>query len=110
MLATRKDGGYKHEMANADHGELIKTVLEYSGMVMLSAYDHAIYDPLARAGWDKTIFRTASHVAGRTRAGKLQGKGAALKHAARTEVVWRNPAAVERAEGARLLDNEEDVR
>ena len=62
---------------------------------MLSGYEHPVYQPLVDAGWDVIRFETACHAAGRTRESGIQGKGAAKAKAPRTEVVWRNPRAVE---------------
>ena len=82
-------------MTADDHVELVQRLLEYPAMVMLSGYEHEIYKPLLKAGWDVQRYETACHAAGRTRHTGIQGTGAALKKQPRTECVYRNPAAME---------------
>lgn len=95
VQATRKSGVYQHEADDAHHVALVETILTCQGAAVLSGYDHPIYQPLVDAGWEVTRFETACHAAGRTRGSGLQGEGAAKAKAPRTEVVWRNPRAVE---------------
>ena len=96
MAETRKSGGYKHEMTKEDHEELIQRIIEYPSMAMLSAYPHELYNQLSDHGWEKTEFKTACSIVGRTRASGIQGKGSAMEMQPRTEVVWRNPMALEK--------------
>lgn len=77
------------------HVALVETILACQGAVVLSGYDHPVYQPLVDAGWEVTRFETACHAVGKTRGSGLQGKGAVKAKAPRTEVVWRNPRAVE---------------
>jgi len=91
---TRKSGGYEHELTREDHEELLITLDEFPGMVMLSGYDNPLYRNLDAIGWQRETFETACMTAGRTRNSKLQGKGAVKAQASRTEIVWRNPAAM----------------
>ena len=93
---TRSSGKYRHEMSYQDHKELVGIILSVKGMVLLSGYANDLYKRLEAAGWDRKDFKTACHAAGRTRNSNLQGDGAALKHQARVESVWRNRAAVDR--------------
>lgn len=93
--ATRTSGGYAHELTDADHERLVRAIMEYPGMVMLSGYAHKLYEPLEAAGWDRMDFETACMAAGRTRGTGIIGAGAAKKMQPRTETVWRNPAALE---------------
>jgi DNA adenine methylase len=86
---------YHTEMTAEDHCTLVKCLLELQGAVVLSGYSHAIYQPLEEAGWEKIEILTSANAAGRTRGSPLLGEGAAKKYVARTEVVWRNPKAVE---------------
>ena len=102
VTETRSAKRYAHELTMADHVELVERVQVLTGMVMLSAYPHDLYLPLAAAGWDETRFETACYAAGRTRATGIRGDGAALRMQARTEVVWRNAACV-RGRQERLL-------
>ena len=94
VASTRKGGEYKHEMTDDDHAELVEALLSIEGMAVLSGYPNETYKPLERAGWERRDFKTACYAAGRTRASGLLGKGAALAKQARTESVWRNPAAL----------------
>ena len=50
---TRIDGGYEHELTNADHEKLVKTLLNITGKAVLSGYSHPLYTPLEAAGWQK---------------------------------------------------------
>ena len=97
VLDTRASSGdYKHEASDDHHKQLVETLLACKGAVVLSGYDHPIYQPLADAGWDVTRINTACHAAGRVRGSELRGEGAAKQHVPRTEVVWRNPKAVQK--------------
>jgi len=89
ILSTRRSGGYRYEMTNDDHKELVAEALRLKGKVMLSGYDHPIYKPLEDAGWSKRQFDVACVAAGRTRATGLRGAGSA-SHQRRTECVWMN--------------------
>jgi len=103
VLDTRNGRtAYRHEACDDHHAMLVQTLLACSGAVILSGYDHTIYQPLIDAGWDVIRIDTACHAAGRVRGSRLRGFGAALQHAARTECVWRNPKAVHLAGGAQL--------
>lgn len=92
---------YQHEMTEEDHIELVQKILEYPGMIMLSGYEHEIYDPLGEAGWRKHTFDVPCSVVAKTRATGLRGPGALLNNQMRTECVWLNPAAQnERRQGS----------
>jgi DNA adenine methylase len=69
--------GYRHEMTDNDHAELLAVLTGLRGMVVLSGYATALYAEQLR-GWEthSTQARIAS------------GRGTGL----RTEVVWLNPA------------------
>lgn len=50
---TRCKGyGYRHELTNSDHSELVEFLTGLKGMVVLSCYDHPIYDEKL-IGWKK---------------------------------------------------------
>jgi len=98
VLETRKRGSYKHEMALQDHKELVDILLGLKSMVVLSGYDHPIYQPLEDNGWTKHEYKVSCSVSGRTRQTGILGEGAATKMQPRTEVIWRNPAAVKQME------------
>ncbi|KXL50254.1 MAG: hypothetical protein FE78DRAFT_27537 [Acidomyces sp. 'richmondensis'] len=86
IVDTRYEGraeGYVHDFTLADHAALVDRMLQVQGMVVLSGYDHPLYDRLEAAGWDK-----ATHSA-RVMAHNPRNAGYAL----RTECLWMNPAA-----------------
>ncbi|MBX9901450.1 MAG: DNA adenine methylase [Burkholderiaceae bacterium] len=72
----KKSGCYQHEMSDADHLNLIETLLNLKGFVVLSGYPSDLYQSRL-AGWEK--FETASRIS--------SARGTAL----RTECVWINP-------------------
>src|SRR3990167_5671497 len=90
VMNTRKSGGYKYEMANNDHQELIEILLDIKGKVLLSGYNSNMYIPLEAAGWIRKDYQTVCHAAGRTRFNKILGKGSATKLQSRTESLWKN--------------------
>jgi DNA adenine methylase len=92
---TRKSSDdYAYEADDAHHQALVDRLLDIQGAAVLSSYAHPIYAPLTRAGWERTDIRTTCSAAGRTRSSGLQGTGAVLAKAPRTETIWRNPKAV----------------
>lgn len=95
VAGTRRDANvYEVEATDDHHAQLVRTILECKGAVVLSGYGHAIYQPLQDAGWERLEFQTTCAAAGRTRGSGLQGVGAVSKRQPRVEVVWRNPKAV----------------
>ncbi len=52
VLSTRSRKQYRHEMSDQDHVELLETLLQYTGPVMLSGYDNEIYNTYL-SGWRK---------------------------------------------------------
>lgn len=73
----RARGGYRHEMTDADHLELLAKLRSVSGMVMLSGYDCELYrDSLP--GWE--VQTVQSRISA--------GRGAGV----RMESLWCNPA------------------
>lgn len=88
---TRRSGGYRCEMTNDDHHDLVRILLNAQGKVMLSGYAHPIYAPLEEASWRRVDFRTVCNAAGRTRASGLQGSGMVLAKQSRVESVWLSP-------------------
>jgi len=76
-VMTGSSRTYKHELSDFDHDELLGTLLELEGFVVLSGYRSDLYrDKLA--GW----------VEHSTSARISAGRGSAL----REEVIWINPA------------------
>lgn len=90
VMSTRKGGGYAHEMDDGQHRALIETLLSVKGRVVLSGYDNDIYQALDDAGWRRIERVTGCYAAVHTRKSGLQGKGAIMRKAKRTEVLWLN--------------------
>jgi len=86
---------YGIETDHLHHVQLVRTLLDCRGAVVLSCYNHPVYAPLMEAGWKRTEYKTACHAACRWRGSGLQGQGAALRKVPRTEIVLANPKAVE---------------
>lgn len=96
VLGSRKAGGYEHELRDEDHAELIRTLINYNGAVVLSGYRSELYGPLAVAGWDCLEVEVVCAAAGRTRTSGLLGPGSASAKERRVECIWRNPEAMKR--------------
>lgn len=80
--STRKN--YRHEMTDAEHVELLDFLKTLSGMVVLSGYEHPIYDT-ALEYW-----------------GRYEKIALADGARERTEVLWINPACREALERRQL--------
>lgn len=96
VLDTRAKGSrakYKHECQNDHHASLVDALLGLKGKAVVSGYDHAIYEPLAAAGWECKRFSTACHAPNRGRGSKVRGPGNGMKYCPRTECVWVSPDA-----------------
>jgi len=85
---------YSIEPGIDHHRNLVETILQCKGAVVLSGYAHEVYLPLEHAGWERIDIKTSCHAAGRGRGTGMQGAGAATAKAPRVETVWRNPKAV----------------
>ena len=68
--------GYRFEMTDQDHGKLLAALSGLKGMVVLSGYDHPLYDGLEDSGWTK-----------------VEREALAMAGAKRTESLWLNAAA-----------------
>lgn len=73
----RAQGGYRHEMTDDDHADLLGVLRDLHGMVVLSGYESDLYAD-ALPGW--TSYQTQARISA--------GRGTGI----RTEVVWLNPA------------------
>lgn len=73
----RNKGGYRHEMTDAEHVELLQALSRVTGMVVLCGYRSELYDAHL-ADWQR--FETEARISG--------GRGTSI----RTEVVWLNEA------------------
>lgn len=82
--STRSKSGYRHEMAEADHIELLDALQAVKGMVVLAGYPSVLYDSML-AGWGRV--QRHHYAAGSTRR--------------RTEVLWLSPAVLNGLEAAK---------
>lgn len=57
LYGTRKKYLYKHEMEDAEHVQLLETLLKHPGKVILSGYDNELYNDLL-SGWRKESIST----------------------------------------------------
>ena len=80
VKGTRNSHGdtYRHEMSDADHEELLRTLMEHTGMVILSGYDCDLYNDTLR-DWHKETTKTMAELAVK-----------------RIECLWLNPAVAEK--------------
>lgn len=86
VLETRsKKKYYAHETTDEYHRELVRTLREVRGAVILSGYNHKLYDPLLEDGWRADSYNTDA---------KMTVHQAGARREERREVVWRNPQAV----------------
>lgn len=100
VSSTRSAGKYEHEMTDKEHEDFLNLLLETPGKVIISGYSSELYEEYL-SDWHRIEFKTACHVAGRTKACGIQGKGSALEKQARTEYLWLNENAF-RASGEQL--------
>ncbi|MDY0396810.1 DNA adenine methylase [Virgibacillus halophilus] len=75
ILETRTKRHYKHEMSMDDHIGLLKQLDEHPGPVLLSGYDHELYNEILM-GWHKEYLTVLAEAG-----------------AKRQEVLWINPVA-----------------
>lgn len=80
--------GYRHEMTDHDHVQLLEALKSVAGMAVLSGYPHPLYDDVL-AGWER--YETSARISG--------GRGTAR----RTECVWINPQCANRLHGLPLF-------
>lgn len=62
---TRVGGGYKHELAEADHHLLATTLLNIQGMAVLSGYQCEAYRQLECAGWQRVDYDVPAYMSPR---------------------------------------------
>ena len=79
---TRKQKkSYDYEMTDEQHKELVDTLIGVKGKVVLSGYDHLIYNKLLDNGWSKVVLGEYAKRSQKTNEGELsKGK----------EFVWVN--------------------
>lgn len=88
VLTTRNQKYYDIEMEDEEHVQLVDALLEVQGNVVLSGYDHPLYDKLADAGWQVLKHPTVASMRV-THEDELKPQ--------RMEVIWRNQKAVQKA-------------
>ncbi len=82
IAETRKQKkSYDHEMTNEQHEELVEVLLNIKGKVVLSGYEHSIYDKLINNGWKKIMLGDYTKYSQKSNNGELE-KG--------KEFVWIN--------------------
>lgn len=85
--ATRRSGGYDHELSDDDHRELVERVLALEGVAIVSGYEHPLYAPLVTRGdFTRHTFSTIS-TAGQRAANVARDR--------RVEVLWASPRAAQ---------------
>lgn len=88
VLSTRSDRKYyRYEMDEEAHRRLVECLLSLDGMVVLSGYDHPVYQPLVDQGWEVRSYAAHAFSA-------LVAADKGEEKPTRTEVVWRNPSCV----------------
>jgi DNA adenine methylase len=97
-LETRKGRkAYRHEASDDFHVRLVETILQCRGAVVLSGYDHPVYQPLTDRGWEKIVFEVSCHATPPLRT--VDCEEGPEERPPRQEIVWRNPQAVEKCQG-----------
>lgn len=84
LLSTRTTTSYKHEMTNGQHTQLLDTLENHKGFVVLSGYANKLYDTKLQH-W-----------------GRFTKRAVAEAGAKREEVLWVNPAAAEQLKRQQL--------
>lgn len=70
---TRKlKKGYDNEMSEEDHKDLVDLLLNVKGKVVLSGYDHEIYNKLEKNGWKKVLLGSYAKRSMQSNDGKLE--------------------------------------
>jgi DNA adenine methylase len=70
------------------HQQLVDTVLSCKSAIVISGYDHPVYEKLLEHGWQKIQFQTITQMS------NTKGEGQRKLKLQRVECVWRNPQAV----------------
>lgn len=82
---------YEHEMQDQAHRELIELLLNVQGKVILSGYEHEIYNPLVEAGWTCETYAATATSALYSEANGRKTRN--TEKAKRIECLWLNPPA-----------------
>ncbi|MEN2765748.1 DNA adenine methylase [Ornithinibacillus xuwenensis] len=86
VLSTRTKRHYAHEMNNEQHIQLLKSLKEHKGYVLLSGYDSDLYNEILD-GWTQLTKMVQTEAA--------QSK---------QEVLWINPAAIKKNDQLNIFD------
>lgn len=70
-------------MSHEDHQELVAVLLNFPGYVILSGYQHTVYEALERAGWERRETLVVAH--------SSAVHSSAKRKPNRTECLWLNP-------------------
>ena len=82
-------GNYYLQQTDIEHHQqLVDTVLPCKSAIVISGYDHPVYDKLVKHGWQKIQFQTITQMS------NTKGEGQRKSKLQRMECVWRNPQAV----------------
>lgn len=103
---------YVYEFSRERHIEIIKFLLEYRGMVMLSGYDHSDYSVLVENGWKRFEFKSKAHCALKKRNKEFDERDLTGERSERLDVVWLNPLAWQRLQnnlGGLFDGNEQQI-
>ena len=89
LHSLRVEGGYRHELSDSDHRELVARLLTVRGMVILCAYsDEMTHRPLERAGWKRVDYEVVAQ--------------SSDHRARRLETLWLSPSVLNHAENRAL--------
>lgn len=93
MPETRNGSEYRYDMVTQDHIQLLNTIRECRGMVLLSGYESDLYTELI-PDWHKVELSTSATMAAKTRATGIKGPGASKDRSPRKEVLWIKPGGL----------------
>lgn len=101
VLDTRSGGKqYAHEFTRDDHRDFIDTVCNTVGKILISGYDHEIYQPLTERGWRKIeiqVSTTAGLSKEKALRQRLTGEKVYGEREKRIECLWLNYEVVDNA-------------
>lgn len=81
-------------MSEANHAELVETLINVKGMSIVSGYNHPIYDRLVQNGWEKVCQKTTTPI----------NNGKRIKKSIeRTEILWISPTLQARRAQLRIF-------
>lgn len=83
---------YAHEMTDEQHELLIAALIAAQGQVVVSGYDHPIYNRLDEKGWHRVQIKTVTHMTASQRSGGEGWDRKSKPRGERTEVIWLNQA------------------